>query len=177
MAHRAASLVATYFHSGFLLSALRYRWCTAVLCAVVVAGSAWAEEKKAATPVPSAKPARGTPAPAPPSSEADNGQRALEEIFACVAQGLPEGWQRAWVTVKELSASRGGERTFEAHYQVSLERSGERRWDFVPCNARDVAERVYRLNEYLEPAKRNWKTATLLFTADSKFELKYDYAP
>lgn len=45
----------------------------------------------------------------------------------------------------------------------------------VPCNAREVAERVYALNDFLEPERRRWKAATLVFTGDGKFELKYDY--
>jgi len=76
--------------------------------------------------------------------------------------------------VTELSGS-GRERTFEGRFEVSLESAGDKHWKFVPCNSRDVAERVYRLNEFLEPEKRQWKVATLLFTHDGKFELKYDY--
>jgi len=45
----------------------------------------------------------------------------------------------------------------------------------MPCDARDVAQRVYKLNDFLEPEKRLWKVATLTFTSDGKFEIKYDY--
>lgn len=196
MARSAKSPIGNHFHPASPLEVLRGslgRWCAAALCALLFAGGVWAQEK-AATPAPSKSASRPSPTkpapaaarseqktpaptPAPSASETDDGQKALEEIFACVQQGLPQGWQRAWVIVKELSSDEGRERSFEARFQVSLERSGDKRWDFVPCNARDVGERVYRLNVYLEPAKRNWKSATLLFMSEGKFELKYDYAP
>lgn len=163
------------------------RCCSAALCAGLLVPVAWGQDKpaapsasktQAAKPKPSsAQPRRPAAAPRQGSTaEADSaGVKAIEEIFACVAQGLPDGWRRAWVVVTELSGS-GKERTFEGRFQVSLESAGEKRWNFVPCNARDVAERVYGLNDFLEPEKRQWKAATLLFTPDGKFELKYDYA-
>ena len=166
--------------------ALLMRCCTAALCAALIAPVALAQEKtstqgagkpQSAKPKPAGvqpqKPAAGAQQGA--SAEVDSaGVKAIEAIFACVAQGLPEGWRRAWVIVSELS---GGdkERTFEGRFFVSLEAKGEKRWDFVPCNAREVAERVYGLNDFLELEKRQWKVATLLFTHDGKFELKYDY--
>lgn len=160
--------------------------CSAALCVSLLVPVAWGQDKPAAPSVSKpqatkpkaagAQPQKGAAEPQRGSAaEADSaGVKAIEEIFACVAQGLPDGWRRAWVTVTELS---GGdkERTFEGKFQVSLENAGEKRWDFVPCNARAVAERVYSLNDFLEPDKRQWKVATLLFTNDGKFELKYDY--
>lgn len=162
------------------------QFCSAALCAGLLVPVAWGQDKPAAPSVSkpqAAKPKAFTAAPRKPAAEplrgsaaeADSaGVKAVEEIFACVAQGLPEGWQRAWVIVTELSGN-SQERTFEGRFQVSLESAGEKRWDFVPCNTRSVAEGVYGLNDFLEPAKRQWKVATLLFIHDGKFELKYDY--
>lgn len=167
------------------------KWCGAALVAAAICTTAsWAQDKpaagqplaKPAAPAPKAgaKPApakteKSTPAkPAATAGSKPDGERALQEIFACVAQGLPEGWQRAWVIVTELSGD-GKERTFEGRFQVSMEATGDKRWNFVPCNTRDVAEGVYRLNDFLEPEKRGWKVATLQFMRDGKFELKYDY--
>ena len=162
--------------------------CNAALCAglLLLIPVAWGQDKPAAPGAsrPQAvKPRASSAQPQKPAAEPQQGSaaeadsagvKALEGIFACVAQGLPGGWQRAWVTVTELSGS-SKERTFEAKFQVSLESVGEKRWDFVPCNARAVAEGVCGLNDFLEPEKRQWKVATLLFTQDGKFELKYDY--
>lgn len=168
-------------------------WCgAAVIAATICTTTSWAQDKpaasqppaKAATSPPKASvkpPAKKAEKPAAASSRSaatseSDGERALQEIFACVAQGLPEGWQRAWVIVTELSGD-GKERTFEGRFQVSMDAAGDKRWNFVPCNTRDVAERVYRLNDFLEPEKRGWKAATLQFMRDGKFELKYDYTP
>lgn len=110
-----------------------------------------------------------------PAADQDNaGVKAVETIFACLAAGLPQGWRRAWVVVTELS---GGdkERTFEGKFQYSLDAAGADPVDLVPCDARDVAQRVYKLNDFLEPEKRAWKVATLTFTSDGKFEIKYDF--
>ena len=45
----------------------------------------------------------------------------------------------------------------------------------APCDAKEVAQDVYKLNDFLEYDKRQWKVATLIFTNDGKFEIKYDY--
>jgi hypothetical protein len=150
---------------------LRALCCGAAVSMLLAAAGASGQEK-----VP---PPGGTRPPAAkaasPASPADEPADAIDRIFACVAQGLPEGWRRAWVTVTELS-TKGDERVLEGHFQVSLEPRGDQRWDFVPCNARAVAEDVYHLNAYLSPEKRHWKIATLLFTNDGKYELRYEYA-
>jgi len=110
------------------------------------------------------------------AAEEDNpGVRAVEKIFICVAEGLPKDWRRAWVVVTELSAD-GRERNFEGEFHYSLDAAGANPVALVPCNAREVAEGVYALNDFLEQEKRQWKVATLVFTSDGKFELKYDYA-
>lgn len=151
-------------------------FCIAALCASLGFPVAHAQDKSPATGAPKAAKPKPAPDPAPRSSAAEDsaGVQAIEAIFACVAQGLPEGWQRAWVIVTELSAT-GGERSFEGRFLVSLEPTGDQRWKFVPCNSLDVAQRVYALNDFLQPEKRQWKVATLLFTPEGKFELKYDY--
>ena len=129
------------------------------------------------------KPAAAKPAPKaalkspqkPTAQEDSDGVKAVEQIFACVAKGLPEGWRRAWVVVTEVSGD-DKERTFEGKYHYSLDAAGGTPLALVPCNAREVAERVYALNDFLEFEKRQWKIATLIFTSDGKFELKYDYS-
>jgi hypothetical protein len=114
-------------------------------------------------------------APQKPAREEDNpGAQAVEKIFVCVAEGLPKDWRRAWVVVTELSSG-DKERSFEGKFHYSLDTSGANPIALVPCNARQVAEGVYALNDFLEQEKRQWKVATLLFTSDGKFELKYDY--
>ncbi|MGH8674307.1 MAG: hypothetical protein ACREVG_08360 [Burkholderiales bacterium] len=110
-----------------------------------------------------------------PAAEEDNpGVRAVERIFGCVADGLPKEWRRAWVIVTELSGD-DKERSFEGKFFYSVDAAGAKPVALVPCNAREVAENVYKLNDFLEYEKRSWKVATLIFTSDGKFEIKYDY--
>lgn len=124
---------------------------------------------------PPAKPKAAAKAPQKAAAEEDNpGVRAVEKIFTCVAEGLPKDWRRAWVVVTELSSG-DKERNFEGKFHYSLDASGANPVALVPCNARQVGEGVYALNDFLEPEQRQWKVATLVFTSDGKFELKYDY--
>jgi hypothetical protein len=121
------------------------------------------------------KPPPSKPKPATQAEEERAGVQAIEKIFACLAAGLPPEWRRAWVVVTELESD-AKERRFEGKFFYSLDPAGAKPVDLVPCSAREVAQGVYALNEFLEPEKRQWKVATLVFTReDGKFELKYDY--
>jgi hypothetical protein len=122
-------------------------------------------------------PATSTPSKpaAKAAAEEDNpGVQAVQKIFGCVAEGLPKDWRRAWVVVTELSGD-DKERNFEGKFFYSLDDAGAKPVALVPCDAREVAQGVYALNDYLEIEKRKWKVATLVFTTDGKFEIKYDY--
>jgi len=114
-------------------------------------------------------------APKPAADEENLGVKAVERIFACVAEGLPKEWRRAWVIVTEIAGD-GKERSFEGKFFYSLDAGGAKPAELVPCDARRAAQGVYELNDFLEPEKRGWKVATLIFLSDGKFELKYDYA-
>ena len=49
--------------------------------------------------------------------------------------------------------------------------------DLEALRQKEPALNVYKLNGALDPDKRNWIRATLVFSKDGKFELQYDYAP
>ena len=121
------------------------------------------------------KPAAGADKRTAPQED-NPGVKAVEKIFGCVAKGLPKEWRRAWVVVTELSGN-DKERKFEGKFLYSVEATGANPQPLVPCDARQVGEGVYSLNEFLEYEKRQWKVATLIFTSDGKFEIKYDYTP
>ena len=123
---------------------------------------------------PAAKPAEKAAEKKPAAEEDNPGVKAVERIFGCVAEGLPKEWRRAWIVVTELSGD-DKERSFEGKFFYSLDPGGQKPVALVPCNAREVAQGVYGLNDFLEYEKRGWKVATLVFTSDGKFELKYDY--
>lgn len=149
-----------------------------ILAAIVAGAIALGAHAQAGLKPPEAgaKPKAVAKAPRKPAKDEDNpGVQAVEKIFTCVAEGLPKDWRRAWIVVTELSAD-GRERNFEGEFHYSLDASGADPVALVPCNARQVAEGVYALNDFLEQEKRQWKVATLVFTSDGKFELKYDYA-
>ena len=120
------------------------------------------------------KPAAAAPQK-PAAGDANAGEKAVEEVFNCVAAGLPKDWRRAWVIVTELAGD-DKERRFEGKFEYSLDSSGKDPKPLAPCDAREVAQGVYKLNDFLEPDKRKWKVATLIFNSDGKFEIKYDYA-
>ena len=142
-------------------------------CAIALAANAQVKtDRPAGTGL---KPKPAAEAPKKPAPEQENaGEKAVEKIFGCVAAGLPKEWRRAWVVVTELA---GGdkERKFEGKFLYSLDASGTNPQPLVPCDAREVAQDVYKLNDFLEYDKRQWKVATLIFTSDGKFEIKYDY--
>ena len=143
-------------------------------CAFALAANAQIKTDKPAGTGLKPKPAAG--AQKKPAAEEENaGAKAVEKIFGCVAEGLPKEWRRAWVIVTELEHG-DKERKFEGEFFYSLDDAGKKPVVLKPCDARQVAEGVYRLNDFLEYEKRHWKVATLIFTSDGKFELKYDYA-
>jgi len=154
-------------------SALLRSLAASLACAFALAANAQMKtDKPAGTGL---KPKPAAEAPKKPAAEEENlGEKAVEKIFGCVAAGLPKEWRRAWVIVTELE---GGdkERKFEGKFLYSLDASGTNPQLLKPCDAREVAEGVYKLNDFLEYDKRQWKVATLIFTSEGKFEIKYDY--
>jgi hypothetical protein len=113
-----------------------------------------------------------TPAPIPAAAETP-GTKALEEIFVCLAAGLPKDWRTATVEVIDIGTD-GGERRFEGRYTYTREKESKT-LKLEPCDAAGPAKSVYQLNQYLEPEKRQWKRAILTFRSEGKFDLKYDY--
>ena len=105
----------------------------------------------------------------------DERVRAVQEIFDCLAAGLPAGdWREARAEVAEI-ASEGTGRTFKGTFSYLPRGEGAGPADLVPCDSREAAARVYALNEFLEPERRNWKAVRLVYTSEGRFELDYDY--
>lgn len=119
----------------------------------------------------SAKPA-AKPAAAPAETKAQTPDEVVQEIANCVLAGLPQGWQVARIEVIEVGRD-ARKREFEAKYSYSG-KDGKIAV-FAPCDLREPAESVYKLNGALDPDKRNWIRATLLLSNEGKFELQYDY--
>jgi len=141
-------------------------------------GLAWAlvlaPQTHAQLKMPAQKPAaQPSPAPAAGNAESGRAEDVVQEIANCLLAGAPQGWRTLGVEVKELKSD-GRERQFEAVYQV-VDSQGKTQ-ELKPCDAREPAMNVYKLNSALEPDKRQWTRATLSFTSEGKFELKYDYS-
>lgn len=102
--------------------------------------------------------------------------KELEEIFACMASGLPPNWKKTWVVVTEISNA-SGTRNFEAKFFFATSASDNTGRPLRPCNERQVAESVYALNKYLPTFdQRQWKSARLQFGDDGSFNISYDYS-
>lgn len=123
--------------------------------------------------VPKAKPRAD--APAADADEAERG-KTLERIFECLASGLPQDWWRAWVEIVERGEISWNERRLEGRYFYLTDAERTKPQDLKPCDAKEVAELTFSLNQFLDPEKRRWKLARLSFNRDGSFELKYDYA-
>ena len=101
--------------------------------------------------------------------------KVVQEIFNCIAAGLPADWKRTWVVVTELGQE-GGTRQFEAVFFYASTADDLVGRPLQPCDKQKVAQDVYSLNQFLPSyEKRQWKQATLTFKSDGSFDLKYDY--
>jgi hypothetical protein len=101
--------------------------------------------------------------------------KIVQDIFNCMAAGLPKDWKRTWVVVTELGAE-GGTRRFEADFFYTVGADDLKGKPLQPCDTEQVAKNVYSLNQFLPAGeKRQWKQATLMFNSDGSFNLKYDY--
>ncbi|HXZ52893.1 MAG TPA: hypothetical protein VEH51_12895 [Burkholderiales bacterium] len=101
--------------------------------------------------------------------------KIVQDIFNCMAAGLPKDWKRTWVVVTELGVE-GGTRRFEADFFYAGRADDLVGKPLQPCSKEDVAKNVYSLNQFLPAGeKRLWKQATLVFNSDGSFNLKYDY--
>jgi len=132
-------------------------------------------------PKPGAKPP-ATKAPAkqpakPNTASADEAERSriIERVFECLASGLPQDWWRASVEIVEKGQAAWNEHTFESRYSYLTDTERTKAQDLKPCDAKEVAELTFSLNQFLDPDKRRWKLARLTFSRDGSFELKYDY--
>lgn len=111
-------------------------------------------------------------AAAPAGEKAKTADEVVQDIADCVLGSLPANWKLAQIEVREIGRT-DKQREFEAFY--TYQDSTGKAATFVPCDPREPALNVYKLNGALEPAKRNWKRATLVMSKEGKFEVQYDY--
>ncbi len=107
------------------------------------------------------------PSSQPPAPKLD--AKTVEQIFSCLAPGLPQDWKRTWVVV----TGSGNAVTAKFYATTSLRRDdGE---EYVPCNAQEITRRIVGLNSALPLEQRAWTSARLSIDSEGAYELKYDY--
>ena len=103
--------------------------------------------------------------------------KILEGVFACLAQGLPPDWKKAWFVIDEVGRSdEGTKRHFEANFFYAMSVDDVRGSPLTPCGAERVLEGVSALNAYLPEQQRRWTGATFSFTSEGRYDVKYDYS-
>jgi hypothetical protein len=122
----------------------------------------------APAPPPAPAPVVAAIAPVPPAAPKLDAN-TVEQIFSCLASGLPQDWKRTWVVVSADAA-------VPAKFYVTSTYRDEDAEEFVPCNVQEIARRIVKLNDALPPDQRHWKTARLAINSEGEFELKYNYA-
>ena len=123
-----------------------------------------------ASPAPAPAPQRREVAAAVPSSAPAAptlDAKTVEQIFSCLAPGLPAEWKRTWVVV-----SAGGA---EAKFYYSNSLRGDEGEEFKSCNAQEISRRIVGLDAALPPAQLGWRSARLVIDNEGAYELKYDY--
>lgn len=101
--------------------------------------------------------------------------RLLQEIFKCLAAGLPPDWREAemFVTLKHP-----GDDTGEARFTMIRRLSGGQVELFKPCSDRQPARTLtVELRKTQSADKRGWTSARLSIQRDGKFDLTFDYPP
>ena len=115
--------------------------------------------------------AQQPPTPAKSEPAIDMDAQLIDEIFACVAPGLTPEWNRAWIIITPV----GSYDTYLAELFVATSPADAKGKPLpTPCGAPEFGEFVRRLNEYLTPAQKKWRTARIQFTPEGKFEIKFD---
>ena len=100
--------------------------------------------------------------------------KAIQQIFDCLAVGLPKDWKKAWVVVTEL-ADTGKERRFESQSFYADSSGAMAGKPLATCGAEVVARGVIALSADLPAEQRRWKQARLTYFSEGKFDLAYDY--
>ncbi len=96
--------------------------------------------------------------------------RTVEQIFSCLAPGLPQDWKKSWVILT------GSEGSPTARFLVTTTYRDEDAEEFVPCDAREITRRIAGLSASLPPEQRRWRSAQLAIDSEGQYTLKYDYA-
>ncbi len=99
---------------------------------------------------------------------------ALNEVYGCLSQGLPENWGRAHVL---MTLSEPGANTGNVRYMVAPLGEPDKIEPFLPCDPALPARILITLREYQAPDRRGWIGLQLEFQRSGGFRLNYEYPP
>jgi len=140
-----------------------------------------AQDAKPPAKAEEAKPgdAKADPAqPEAPGPGQEPDPKILQSIAECLAEGLPENWQRTWFEIREIKRdATGKDRQYEALFFYATDPKDRKGRKLQPCGAEQIVRGVGELNNYLPADQQRWTAATFSFDRDGKFEAKYDYTP
>lgn len=94
----------------------------------------------------------------------------MEQIFSCLAPGLPSDWKRTWVVVSNAA----GAATAKFFYSVTFRDDDAE--ELVPCNAQEITRRITGLTAALPVDQQRWTSARLSIDHEGAFALKYEFA-
>ena len=125
---------------------------------------------------PAAEPA---PAAAVPGPGQEPDPKIIEGIMACLGEGLPEDWKKAWFVISETGSNTrdagGITRQFQANFFYATDPNETKGKSLKPCGANRIVDGVIALNDYLQPSQRRWTGVTMTFLVDGRYEATYDY--
>jgi hypothetical protein len=98
--------------------------------------------------------------------------QAVTEIARCMAQGLPDNWASAQMTV-DLGGP--GESTGAVRYLVARQDAEDKLEPFTPCDTDLPAAILVGLRGAQPADRRGWTSARLVVTRDGNFKLNYDF--
>ena len=146
----------------------------AALCALAV----HAQDPQKPEPQPQSEPQQQPEAPQRPEPEPAPNSRIMEQIFACIAEGLPQDWMKAWFVITATGRSAdGSSRKLVARFFFATNVKDRKGKPFKPCGLEPVFEGVGALSDLLPEEQRRWTEATISITNDGNFEAKFDFTP
>jgi hypothetical protein len=96
--------------------------------------------------------------------------KIVEQIFSCLAPGLPSDWKKTWVVVTHSEPVATSKFYFTTSYR------DEDAEELVPCNAQEITRRITSLTAALPVDQQRWTTARLSIDSEGAFALNYAYA-
>jgi hypothetical protein len=142
---------------------------SALLLGALLAGNVQAQDPKpAAASAEAVKPG--------PGQEPD--PKIIEGMMRCMAEGLPENWQKAWFVIRQIDVDpKDRSRKFEANFFFATQEVDKKGKRLQTCGAAKVLEGVAALNAYLPDEQKRWSGVTMTFFRDGRYQANYDMSP